>query len=444
MDHREALQFTIEQAQKLGAEQCDVLYSSSAEEDLEVFKGEVSKAEASSSLGVGVRLFVNNCPGYAYSQKLHPESLTLMVSDAISHAKLSTPVHYELPSPQKSPDLDLKKWNPELEDLDMATMKEFALEADSFAWNLENKVSNVPHAGVNKSSSRSALMNHHGCFIEKQSNSVSGYIGVVTEKNEQKKSGSYGDGSRFWNDLNAKSIAEEAIQRSLELLGAKPIASGPCPVVFSNRISASILGMYLSNLSAEQVQRGQSKFVGQLGKKVASSIVELNCTPHIIHAPGSKIFDSEGVLCQNTPLIVNGVLENFIYNLESAAIDKVAPTGHGSRGLRGKASVSFSNLMMTKGSASLNDLLSHHPKCLYVTKLEGGAACSAISGELSIGVQGFLVENGNIVHPVDAITVNGNFFEFIQNISAVSNQVQETFSSYKIPDLLVEGLLISG
>jgi PmbA protein len=99
---------------------------------------------------------------------------------------------------------------------------------------------------------------------------------------------------------------------------------------------------------------------------------------------------------------------------------------------------------MDLGVDSTQELLAQPESCLYVTKLEGGAACSAVSGELSIGVQGFWVESGKIVRPVDAVTVNGNFFDVLKGIQAVSKDISPIFSSYQIPDLLVEGLQISG
>jgi PmbA protein len=220
--------------------------------------------------------------------------------------------------------------------------------------------------------------------------------------------------------------------------------SGKCPIVFSNRISSSLLGMFLGSLSAEQVQKGQSRFADQLGSKVASEVVTLRCEPHLVGAPGSRWVDSEGVATQPLCLIDHGQLHAYLYNLESAAVEGVAPTGNGSRGLRGRAGVSFSNLLMDLGVDSTQELLAQPESCLYVTKLEGGAACSAVSGELSIGVQGFWVESGKIVRPVDAVTVNGNFFDVLKGIQAVSKDISPIFSSYQIPDLLVEGLQISG
>jgi len=88
--------------------------------------------------------------------------------------------------------------------------------------------------------------------------------------------------------------------------------------------------------------------------------------------------------------------------------------------------------------------LSIYPKCLYVTQLEGGSGCSAISGEISIGVQGFWIEQGKKIHPVEGVTISSNYFDMIQNISGLSNQYSDILSSVKVPDVLIESMYVAG
>jgi PmbA protein len=66
-----------------------------------------------------------------------------------------------------------------------------------------------------------------------------------------------------------------------------------------------------------------------------------------------------------------------------------------------------------------------------------------VSGELSIGAHGFWCENGAIKHPVDGVTLSGNFFDIIKNIVAVGNEYRDPFASYKVPALAVSELSVS-
>ena len=444
MEIYDTLHLAKDHALKKGAETCDVLYNSSESEDLEVFEGELSKAETLSSQGLGIRLFKSQRPGYAFTQRLTKEAIQQMVDDAISHTELTEKIDIELPDPADFPDVDLKRWNPELETLPLEVMRDFCLDMEQRAREGDKKVINVPHAGIGKGSSHMALLNSKGLKYQSRTNSISAYVSVVAEDGDQKKTGSYGNGGRSFLDFNLARFSKIAVERGLELLGAKPISSGPIPVIFSNRVSPSIMGLYGSCFSADSVQKGQSRLSGKLGSKIAHESVQLSCEPHLEKRPGSRIIDAEGVVCQPLKLIYEGHLCSFIYNLETASKEGRASTGHGVRGLRGKAGHGFSNLIMEKGSVSLQAILERTPRCLYVFKLDGSAACSAVSGEISIGVQGWLMENGQMVQPVDSITLNGNFFDLIKNIQVVSDNYSDTFSGVKIPDILVEGLTVSG
>jgi PmbA protein len=215
-------------------------------------------------------------------------------------------------------------------------------------------------------------------------------------------------------------------------------------VVFGNRVAPSIMSMFGSPFFAEAVQKGQSRLAGKVGQAVAAPLLDILCEPHIPGAPGSHLFDGEGVVTAPLAVVKQGVLQTYLYNLESAKKAGVRPTGTGSRGYSGKAGTGFSNYIVPLGDKSLEELLSTYPKCLYVTKLEGGSGCSAISGEISIGAQGFWYEQGKRVRPVDKITLNSNFFEMLFAIRGFSREYSDSFSSVKVPDMLVESMHIAG
>ena len=79
-----------------------------------------------------------------------------------------------------------------------------------------------------------------------------------------------------------------------------------------------------------------------------------------------------------------------------------------------------------------------------MTQLEGQAGCSPISGDISIGVQGFLYENGRIIQPVENVTLAGNFFEILFNIIGTGDIYQPEITHCFFPALLIDGLSISG
>ncbi|MBW8886930.1 MAG: TldD/PmbA family protein [Fibrobacteres bacterium] len=432
-----------EEARRQGADHFDCVAGESDSMGLELFEGKVKSTEISNSRGIGIRIFKDNRPGFAFTEKMSYEAIAQTVKDALAHTKLTDPVDIDLPQPRPLPDLDLKQYNPALEEVTLDQLKALGLELEAIARGADPRIDNVPYLGASRSSGMSIVRNSNGIDYHSRSNVVSAGIGVVAKQGEHKKMGVYSNGGRDFA-FDPKFMAAKAVERATELLGAESVPSGSYPVVFSNRVAPSIMSMFGSPFFAEAVQKGQSRLAGKVGQAIAVPLLNIFSEPHIPGAPGSHLFDGEGVATSRLEVVKGGVLQTYLYNLESAKKAGVAPTGSGSRGYSGKAGTGFSNYIVPKGDKSLDELLSAHPKCLFVTKLEGGSGCSAISGEISIGAQGFWYEQGKRIRPVDKITLNSNFFELLMAIRGFSGEYSDSFSSVKVPDMLVESMHVSG
>jgi PmbA protein len=443
LNPNDAIDYMCAEAKRLGAEMFDAVAGESESMGLELFEGKVKSTEISNSRGIGIRLFKNKRPGFAFTEKMSREAISQTVKDALSHTLITDEVDMELPFPAVLPDIDLKSFNPELEDVTLDRMKALCLDLESIAREADKRIDNIPYLGASRSSGMSMVRNSNGVAYSSRSNVVSAGIGVVAKEGENKKMGVYSNGGRIFA-FDPKFMSNKAVERAVELLGAESIPSGRYPVVFSNRVSASIMSMFGSPYFAEAVQKGQSRLAGKVGQQIAVPFLNVTSSPHTPGMPGSQLFDGEGVVTAKLEVIKNGVLQSYLYNLESAKKAGVRPTGNGSRGYSGKAGTGFSNFIVDKGEKSLEELLSAYPQCLYVTKLEGGSGCSAISGEISIGAQGFWYEQGKRIKPVDKITLNSNYFELLMAIRGFSGEYSDSFSSVKVPDMLVESMHVAG
>lgn len=442
-DLERALETMSEFARRQGADAFDILAGESESTGVEVFEQKIKSTEISSSRGIGIRLFRNGRPGYSFTERLTPEALELAVTDAIGHTELTDPLPLELPR-EKIADQDLGTYSSELESVAFDDLKALALKLESTARGLDPQIENVPYAGSSISQGRSLLLNSHGVFVATRGNSMSAYVAAVAHKDDVRKMGVYANGGRSLGlpVLGAEYMAGRAVERAVEMLGAAPVAAGDYPTVFSNQVSGRIVSMFSSPFFADVVQKGQSRLAGKRGEKIASDLLSIRDEPHRFGAPGSRRVDSEGVATRAMDVVENGILKNFLYNLEAAAIDGVSPTGHGARGYSGKAGTGFSNLIVVPGKSSLAEMLSAHDRCLLVTKLEGGAGCSSISGEISIGMQGFLYEKGQRIQPVDRMTISGNWFDLLNRIVGLSGEYSDSFSSVRVPDMLVEKIYV--
>ncbi len=437
-----ALDFMCEAARR-ESDHFDAIAGESESLGLEIFEGQVKTTEISASRGIGLRLFRDGRPGYAFTERLTPEALRRTVADALSHTDLTDAVDLDLPRPSPLPAVDLELYRPELESVSLEEMKTLGLRLESLAKSLDPRVENVPYLGVSRGSGMSMIRNSNGVAYASRSNSISAGLGVVAKQGEARKMGVYTRGGRTFA-FDPDFMAKTAVVRAVELLEAAPLPSGDYPIVFSNRVSPQLFSMFFSPFFAEAVQRGQSRLQGKLGQSIAAPELNLSSDPWIPGAPGSHLFDGEGVAARKLDVVRGGVLQTYLHNLESAKKDGVTPTGTGARGYTGKAGTGFANAMVGLGSQSLEEILAAVPRCFYVVKLEGGSGCSAVSGEISIGAQGFLYERGQRVRAVDRVTLSANFFELLPRIRDLSNRYSDAFSSVKVPDLLVDEIHVAG
>jgi PmbA protein len=439
----QALDYLCQEVGRIGADAFDALAGESESMGLELYEGKVKSTEISHTRGLGVRLFRGKKPGYAFTERFSPEAIAQTVRDAWSHTQLTDDVDIDLPQSEALPAIDLRSEDASLPQVTMEDMKQFCLRIESVAREQDGRIDNIPYLGAGKSAGRTWIRNHHGVQYSARGASISAGIGVTAKEGSHKKMGAYNQGGRRFQ-FDAEKIAKRAVERAIELLGAEPLTSGTYPVVLSNRVAPQLFGMFSSPFYADAVHKGQSRLAGKLGQKIAPDFFNLKSDPHLPEWPGSHLFDSEGVVTRPLPVIEAGVLKTYLHNLESAKKDGVAPTGTGSRGYAGKAGTGFANYVIPQGSSSLEQLLNAHAACFYVVKLEGGSGCSSVSGEISIGAQGFWVEQGKIVRPVDRVTLSGNFFELLHEIEAFSNAWSESFSSVKVPDTLLRSVNVAG
>ena len=79
---------------------------------------------------------------------------------------------------------------------------------------------------------------------------------------------------------------------------------------------------------------------------------------------------------------------------------------------------------------------------LLVTELMG-QGINLVTGDYSRGAAGYWVENGEIVHPVEEITIAGNLRDIFKGIVAMGNDVLVR-GSRSCGSILVDNMTIAG
>lgn len=441
MNIAEAVHFLSDEAKKV-ATSFDIVAGHSKSEGVSVFKGKVQNTEISESVGIGIRAFQGENPGYAYTERLTESALRQTLKDALLHTAFTKPLPISLPFPENRPERKLP-YNPGLADVSLSRMADLSKEIESRCYALSKEVTNVPYLGAQKEESLVVFANSNGVYFEKRENGIGAGAGVVAERGLSRKMGGYDCNALSLEDISAEKIARKSVERALELLEPSKIDGGKMPVVLSERVAGQIVGMYAASFLAEQVQKGQSRLQGKLGEKIAGANFTLLSDPTREDLPGVKTFDAEGTFSDTVTVVRDGVLVDLLYNLETAAIAKRNGNGCASRSYSGKVGTSFSNLVVLPGERTTAELLSLFPRALLVVRLEGNSGCSAVSGEMSIGVQGLYAENGKILHPVEGATLSANFIDLLGTLAAVGSEYPDAYTALQVPALAFPEISVS-
>jgi PmbA protein len=251
---------------------------------------------------------------------------------------------------------------------------------------------------------------------------------------------------RSFKEINVEDVARKGIDKVVSRLGAQKLKTGNYAVVIDKDQFPMILTMISGYLSAKSVHEKISLLQGKKDHKVASEKFVLHDDPFELRGAAVRPFDAEGAPSQKTVLFENGVLKNYLTNLEYSQKMNLPHTSHAARGPSSSMDIAPTNLIVQKGNKSLSDLLASHKQVVHLTKFAGGlhAGFKESTGDFSMPAEGFLYENGKKVGPVDQFVMSGNVLDLLLKIEDLGNEYNKPGSSYICPDVLVSQLSVAG
>ncbi len=81
-------------------------------------------------------------------------------------------------------------------------------------------------------------------------------------------------------------------------------------------------------------------------------------------------------------------------------------------------------------------------KKILITGFIGGN-CNGATGDFSYGIEGFFIQDGKVVHPINEMNISGNMSQFWFNLTETGNDFLENGSD-KVPSLMFENIDFSG
>jgi PmbA protein len=110
--------------------------------------------------------------------------------------------------------------------------------------------------------------------------------------------------------------------------------------------------------------------------------------------------------------------------------------------LAGTPGIGCGNLFLQPGNLTPEQILADIPAGLYVTSLMGFGT-NLVTGDYSRGATGLWIQNGQLTHAVEEVTVAGNLVEMLKNVTAIGNDLVFR-GSLASPTLRIDGMTIAG
>lgn len=433
---REIAARIVELARARGADACEAEVSEGVGHTVSVRKDAVDTIEYNRDKGLGVTVYLGRSRGHASTSDFGDEALVSTVEAALSIARFTAPDSAAgLPDPERLardvPDLDLyHPW-----DIDVAQSIELARRCEQAAYSAGPQISNSEGASVSTQRSHFVLANSLGFLGGYATSRHSVSCSVIAGQGDGMQREFWYDSRRDARDLDdIESIGRRAGERAIRRLGARQIGTCEVPVLFEAPVALTLLGNFAHAVSGGVLYRKSSFLLDSLGQPVFSPVVSIAERPHERKAFGAAPFDSEGVATHPRDVVAGGVLQGYFLSSYSARKLGMQTTGN--------AGGSHQLIMRGDEDLDFDALVRRMDRGLIVTELLGHGV-NYVTGDYSRGAAGYWVENGEIRHAVEEVTIAGNLRDMFRGIVGIGNDALPR-SAKRCGSILIDRMKVAG
>ncbi|MGB7549292.1 MAG: TldD/PmbA family protein [Terracidiphilus sp.] len=437
---------------KAGASDAEAVVREGDEFSVNVRMGEVETLKESGSRGLGLRVFLGTRSASASTSDLTPDGIRQLVEGAMALAKVTEEDPFtSLPETAEFGSLpnNLHLYYDDVYSLPGPERIDWARRCEAAAISADPRITNSDGGSFEAATGRKVLANSRG-FVGGYRTSYAGVSAapIAADANGQMQRDGWWSSARCFAHLESpESIGREAARRTLRRLGARRVPTQSVPIVFAPEAARSLIGSVFEAASGDSIWRHASFLAGRLGDPIAASaltIIDDNTMllPSGAGGFGTSPFDGEGLPSRRTVVVENGVLRNYLLNTYTARKLGMKSTHNASRGLAGTPGIGCGNLYLEPGTLTPDEIIAAVPAGLYVTSLMGFGT-NIVTGDYSRGATGLWIENGQLTHAVEEVTIAGNLTEMLRNVTAIGNDLVFR-GSVASPTLRIDGMTIAG
>jgi len=401
--------------------------------------GAIHQNVAHSNITLNVRSVSGKRLGRASTNDLSDSGVQKAVEAALQNALLmpEDPAFAGLPQPSEAPVVDsldeaTANCSPETRAL---IVRGVCLQGQEHDLN----VSGAFRTGVQEI----ALVSSHGA----RAYHAGTFAGLIINTMSDSSAGWAKGGSWRLSDMDTEALGREAVSKAVDGQDPVPIEPGRYPVVLDTYAVDDILeALSLYGMGAQAVQEGRSWMNDLIGDRVMSPSVTIWDDGSA--ADGWPVpFDAEGMPRRRVDIITKGVVNTPVHNSYTAGKEGTVSTGHQAYFTGGPIA---SNLFMQEGDSTLQELIGSTERGIYITRffytrLAHSKGC-VMTGMTRDGT--FMIENGQITHPVKDLRFTQSYVEALAGVEHVGSEsklvLNEVGFATRVPALKLSSFNFTG
>lgn len=217
---------------------------------------------------------------------------------------------------------------------------------------------------------------------------------------------SWRDAANFFDPAYLSNSTLESLRAAEHI--AEPLG-GNLPVLVPPDLLGMLLSALIGGFSGRLVAKGDSPLKNRLGQAVFSSALSINDNPHRPYSPAASETDVSGVPTKPLVLVNKGVVEHFLYDLDTAGLAKAEPTGHDG--------CAPHELELAPGARPHAGMLADIREGLFVKDLIGFGQGNIMNGDFSCNIGlGYAIRNGALAGRVKNTMIAGNLYDLFNRV----------------------------
>lgn len=405
--------------------------------------GALESVKSVETTGRALRVIQEGRLGFSTTTDLGDDKV--LVQNALQSAQFGGPAAFDFPERQPVPSVAC--YDPEVEAMDAAALIALGEEAvDRLrAHDQEMQID----LSLGRHVEQVTLLNTSGLEVEHRQTYFSFDVDVVRTRGDDITILWESASSHAAGKVDPRAMIDRLVERLRWSETIASVESKAMPIVFSSMATMCLLLPLSQGLNGRFVYEGASPLGEKLEKQVLDPRFTYVDDGRLDYATFSAPYDDEGTPTARKPLIEDGVVRQFLYDLKTAAQAGAQPTGNGfkvqgfgDRGYQLPPVISPTTRLVLPGDTSLDEMLRGLDEAILVEGVIGLGQGNVLSGEFSNNVStGFLVRKGEVVGRVKNTMIAGNVYELLKDqLIGLSDRPEWVFGMLNTPAIAVDGV----